>query len=146
MAMECRGRVHAYVHLQDHTHLSSIVLSSAGKQLRVLSLSTKKKKCLSENCTGHFTTCPDKLCMYLYEINTNLADTLPCKVSYPGCDGGLIKVGIFLDGLCGGHDVFCCFQALVSFFDSSESVLNDLQGAVVQLRKSVTETSVIATR
>ena len=42
--------------------------------------------------------------------------------------------------------LFFILQALVSFSNSSDSVLNDLQGIVVVLKKSITETSVIATR
>ena len=75
-----------------------------GKQLRVYSLSTSKKKCLSEHCVGGFTTAPDKLCLYLYEININLADTFPCKVmvhheltaKQSGGRGGLISKGSLL--------------------------------------------------
>lgn len=105
----------------------------AGKQLRVHSLTTNKKKCLNENCAGHFSTAPDKLCMYLYEINQTLSDTFPCKVRGRGRGRG-------------GYYVALILQALVSFSNSSDSVLSDLQGAVVILKKSITETSVIATR
>ena len=57
---------------------------SPGKQLRVFSLTSNRKKTLSENCQGSFTTAPDKLYMYLYEITVNLAEALPCKVRRVG--------------------------------------------------------------
>ena len=53
--------------------------------------------------------------------------------------------GRFLGLSCSGAQ-YVVMQALVSFSDTSDSVLNDLQNAVVTLKKSITETSVIATR
>ena len=57
-----------------------LFISSSGKQLRVYSLTSNRKKSLNENCQGSFTTAPDKLRMHLYEITVNLSDALPCKV------------------------------------------------------------------
>lgn len=59
------------------------------------SLSANKKKCLNEHCVGGFSTAPNKLCLYLYEINLNLADSFPFKVGgkYCVCVGGYHMVG-----------------------------------------------------
>ena len=59
-----------------HTH------THTGKQLRVFSLSTKRKKTLSENCAGHFTTNPTQLHLPLCELTTSMADCFPVKVSH----------------------------------------------------------------
>lgn len=79
------------MHVNGQKIISVVTSSLTGKQLRVFSLTSNKKKCLSENCAGHFTTDPGRLCMYLYEINLNLADTFPCKVR--GEEGGGIPGG-----------------------------------------------------
>ena len=53
---------------------------SAGKQLKVYSLTNQKRKTLSENCAGHFTTSPSHLKLHLHEIFTHLSDFFPYKV------------------------------------------------------------------
>ena len=53
---------------------------TAGKQLKVYSLTNQKRKTLSENCAGHFTTSPSQMKLHLYEIFTHLSDFFPYKV------------------------------------------------------------------
>ena len=60
---------------------------TAGKQLKVYSLTNQKRKTLSENCAGHFTTSPFQMKLHLYEIFTHLADFFPYKVCF-ACKGG----------------------------------------------------------
>ena len=51
-----------------------------GKQsLKVYSLTTGKDKVLSANCTGHFSTKPRDVCLYLPEILKHMPDVFPCK-------------------------------------------------------------------
>ena len=59
-----------------------IVTRSSGKQqLKVYSLTYKRRKILNESCMGHFTTAPSHLRLHLYEIYTHLSDLFPYKVS-----------------------------------------------------------------
>lgn len=95
--------------------LKSMKNKLTGKQLRVFSITANKKKSLSEGCTANFTTAPKHLQLHLYEIVMHLVDAFP------------IKMLVFLGG------------------EATSGVLNDLQGTVVTLKKTCTETSVIAT-
>ena len=68
-----------YVHItfeNAHTHTHT-TLTHTGKQLKVFSLTTSRKKSLSENCTGHFSTAPRDIKMHLYEITMHLQVRMP---------------------------------------------------------------------
>ena len=56
------------------------VAITAGKYLKVYSLTSQKRKTLSENCAGYFTTSPSQMKLHLYEIFTHLCDLFPYKV------------------------------------------------------------------
>jgi len=86
-----------------------------GKQLRVYSITAGKKKCLSDNCAGCFSTAPADIKLHFYEITMHVQEVFPYKaiLSLPE-----------------------------STYDSA---LNDLHCTTVILKKAMNETSVIAT-
>ena len=96
---------------------SSTPLSSpTGKQLRVYSITAGKKKVLSENCAGRFSTAPADIKLHFYEITTHVQDVFPYEAVLALPEG------------------------------SYGDVLNDLHCSTVTLKKEMNESSVIATR
>ena len=86
-----------------------------GKQLRVYSITAGKKKVLSENCAGRFSTAPADVKLHFYEITMHVQEVFPYKA------------------------------VLALPETSYDGVLNDLHCATVTLKKALSESSVIAT-
>ena len=97
------------------TSLSLSSLPLLGRKLNAYSITNKKKKVLSENCAGHFSTTPSDTSLFLYELAMHLQDIFPCQA----------KVFLRED-------------------HSPDSILADMATGVVTMKALVTESSVIA--
>jgi hypothetical protein len=87
----------------------------SGKQLKVYSLTTGKKKTLYDSCAGHFTTAPEDIGVYLSDVTVHAQECMPCKAV------------LYVRG------------------KESSGVLEDLHEKMVTLKHTTTESSVIAT-